>query len=358
MKNDLSAANEGFMGKAINTAIRIAMIGLMAAWCFAIVRPFITLIFWSIIIAVAVYPGFQRLAVISGGRYGFTAILVTGTLLLIIAGPTVMLADVVVDNAQVLATQLKSGSLSIPLPPSNVRSWPLVGAPLADFWTLASGNLEKALAMFAPQLKLFGRWLLTSVTTTGLEILKFILAIVIAGILLANSAPGSRVAHDIAGLLVGARGGEYILLIVATIRGVAKGVLGVALIQSILAGTGFMVADVPGAGLLALLCFFLAVIQLGPVLVIIPVVIYVFSIHDYYFALPFLIWNIFVALIDNILKPLLMGRGAEIPMMVIFLGAIGGLLLSGVIGLFVGAVVLALGYKLLQVWLGTSRETA
>ncbi len=358
MNKGFSDTNTDFMEKAVNAAIRIAVIALMIAWCFAIIRPFISPICWGVIIAIALYPGFHRIVEISGGRQGIIAIVVTLLLLLILAGPIILLAGVIVDNAHVLAEQLRSGALNIPPPPKSVRTWPLVGGTVAYFWTLASANLENAVAVLAPQLKLFAGWLLTAVASAGISVLQFIFAIIIAGILLANATAGHRIAHDIAKRFAGDKGEELTRVAEATVHGVARGVLGVALIQAILAGMGFMVADVPGAGLLALLCLFLAVIQIGPTLVLIPVVVYVYSIDEGMFASAFLVWNVFVALIDNILKPLLMGRGVDIPMAVIFLGAIGGMLLSGIIGLFVGAVVLALGYKLFQAWLDEVREAA
>lgn len=339
------------MQKGVEIAIRIGTIALLIIWCFQIIQPFITLVFWGVIIAIAIYPKFMQLVNLSGNRQSLMATLITIAMLLILAGPIIMLGGLVGDNAQVLAAHLKAGPIVIPPPPESVRTWPLVGKSIANFWDLASSNLESALGMLAPQIKVFAGWLLKAAASTGLGVLQFIASIIIAGILLAHSQAGYQNAFVIANRFAGEKGEELLMLAIATVRGVARGVLGVALIQSILAGLGFVVADVPGAGLLAILCLFLAIIQVGPGLVIIPVVIYVFSVKSTVFASVFLVWSVFVTLIDNVLKPLLMGKGIDIPMLVIFLGAIGGMLLSGIIGLFVGAVVLALGYKLFNAWL-------
>jgi predicted PurR-regulated permease PerM len=246
---------------------------------------------------------------------------------------------------------LTDATLSIPAPPESVGSWAIVGEPLERFWRLASVNLAAALGEIRPQIVAFGHWLLATVAELGLGILQFVLAIVIAGVFLANAQGSGQTARAIATRLAGERGADYAELGQATVRSVARGILGVALIQSLLAGLGFLAVGIPGAGLLALLCLLLAVVQIGPAVVLIGTVIYVFSTADTFTAVIFLIWSIFVGLIDNVLKPVLLGRGVKVPMVVIFVGAIGGFLASGIIGLFVGAVVLALSFTLFRAWL-------
>ncbi len=190
--------------------------------------------------------------------------------------------------------------------------------------------------------------------------MQFVLAILIAGALLANSEAAGRATRAVANRLAGERGLEFASVAEQTVRSVASGILGVALIQALLAGLGFLVAGVPAAGLLTLICLVFGVIQLGVVIVLIPVVIYLFSTADMVTAVGFLIWAILVAPVDNILKPILLGRGVDVPMLIIFVGAIGGFLNAGIIGLFTGAVVLALGYKLFLAWLAqdSTPETA
>ena len=340
-----------FVRRAVEAAIRIGLVALLVAWCFQIVRPFIVPIVWGIIIAVAVHPLYRRLEAAVGNRRTIAATLFTLLMLVLLIGPTVMLAGTLAESAQRLAADLTDGTLLIPAPPESVGSWPIVGERLERFWRLASVNLAGALGEIHPQVAAFGRWLLATVGDLGLGTLQFVIAIIIAGVLLAHAQSGGDSARAIATRLAGERGAAYADLGQATVRSVARGILGVALIQSLLAGLGFLAVGVPGAGLLALVCLLLAVVQIGPILVLIGTVIYVFSTADPFTAVIFLIWSIFVALIDNVLKPILLGRGVKVPMVIIFVGAIGGLLASGIIGLFVGSVVLALSFTLFKAWL-------
>ena len=231
----------------------------------------------------------------------------------------------------------------------------LVGPPLKNAWELASKNLSAALQTFAPQIKAIIPKLLLISAGIGLTVLQWIISIIVAGVLLANFSSGAKAAHTLASRLFGEeKAPEFEQLAGATIRSVTTGILGVALIQSICAALGFVVGGLPGAGLWAVIFLFSAVLQLGG-LVLVPAVIYMFTIAGTTKAVLFLIWCIIVAVMDNVLKPLLLGRGVPVPMAVVFLGAIGGFIVMGTIGLFVGAIALSVGYKLLIAW---TRETA
>jgi len=351
-----SAEDTIALNRALEIAVRIGLLALLLAWCFQIVRPFLDLVAWGMIIAVATYPVYQRLEASLGERRGLAATLFTLILLALLIGPTIMLAGTLAGGAHQFAHALSTGTLSVPPPPEEIAGWPLVGVPLERLWNLASVNLQAALHEFEPQIKSLGLRVLSAAADTSLGILQFMAAIVVAGVLQAHASRGGQVAQVIASRLGGERGMQLMDLAQATVRGVARGILGVALIQSLLAGIGFLAVGLPAAGFLALLCFLLAVVQIGPILVLIPSVIYVFSTSNSVTAVVFLVWCVFVALIDNVLKPLLLGHGAKVPMVVIFVGAIGGLLASGIIGLFVGSVVLALGYSLLVAWLEQGRD--
>jgi predicted PurR-regulated permease PerM len=275
-------------------------------------------------------------------------------LFVILLLPTVMLADTLVNTVQLLAKKLQAGTLEVPPPPAGLAAWPLIGEPLHTFWRAASENLGVALKPVAPQLQALGAWLVGSAARAGLGILQFLAAIIIAGVLLAYTQLGARTARTLGTRLAGEQGTDYINLAEATVRSVARGILGVALIQSLLAGLGFLFVGIPGAGLWAFIALFLSVIQVGVVPVTLPAVIYVFATADTGVAVIFLCWNIFISAIDNLLKPMLLGRGVKVPMFVIFVGSIGGFIALGIIGLFTGAVVLALGYKLFMAWLDES----
>jgi predicted PurR-regulated permease PerM len=340
-----------FLNRAVEAAIRIGMIAGLIVWCFMIARPFLVPIVWGAIIAVAIFHRYERLRAALGGGRIMTAVLITLLMLVLLVVPSVLLGSSLVNGARDVVNSFQSGELYIPPPPSSVAGWPLIGEPIARIWSLASQNLEEALRQASPLLKGFGAWLLGAAAGAGLALLQFVLAILIAGVLLANSGAASRAARAVAKRLAGERGLEFVGVAEQTVRSVASGILGVAFIQALLAGLGFLVAGVPAAGLLTLICLVFGVIQLGVVIVLVPVVIYLFSTADTVTAVGFLIWAILVAPVDNILKPILLGRGVDVPMLIIFVGAIGGFLNAGIIGLFIGAVVLALGYKLFLAWL-------
>jgi predicted PurR-regulated permease PerM len=244
----------------------------------------------------------------------------------------------------------------VPPPSESVKSWPVIGEPFYKFWSLASNNLGAALSKMAPQLKKFGIPLLSTAAGAGVGILKFVVSLIIAGVLLANASGGSQTARAFAKRLTGERGTMVVQLAAATVRSVALGILGVALIQTLLAGMGFLAVGVPGAGFWALLVLVLAVVQLPTILILGPIIVYVFYTSSTVIAVVFAIWSILVGISDAFLKPLLMGRGVDVPMLVIFIGAIGGFMASGIIGLFVGAVIFALGYKLFLLWLSADTQ--
>jgi len=354
-----SPTGDVYVERALEAAIRIGLVALLILWSFQIVRPFIIPIIWGTIIAVAAYPGYQWLQDKLGGRRKLSAVLFTLFMLLVVIAPTLMLSGTLVETVKLLAKDLtEHGTLTIPPPPESIRGWPLIGVELDGFWSLASENIQAALKQVGPQIRAVGKWLLATAAGAGFGILQFIFAIVIAGVLMPCAATGDRIAHAIVARLAGSERADLVELAEKTIRSVASGILGVALIQSLLAGLGFMVAGVPAAGFWALLCLLLGVAQIGIIFVMVPVIIYLFNTADTVTAVAFLVWSIPVGLMDNILKPIFLARGVKTPMVIIFMGAIGGFLASGIIGLFVGAVVLALSYELFMLWLNTAPVVA
>lgn len=352
----LASPRDIWSSKVVETAIRLSMLVILLVWCFQLLQPFILPFLWAVIIAVAIHPLYVSLVKLLQGRSAIAAALITIGFLVILMVPSVMLTKLLVENVAALADGFREGRLDIPPPPASVREWPLIGDAVANAWNFVLTNFSEALLLVKPQIKVLGLWLVNLAASAGIGLLIFVAASVIAGILLAHSAQSHQLAYGISRRLVGERGDNFADLAGATIRSVARGVLGVAVIQALLAGLGFMAAGVPGAGIWALLSLISAVVQIGVGPIVIPVIIYVFATGDTITAVVFLIWNVFIMVLDNFLKPLLIGRGVDVPMVVIFLGAIGGLLLSGIVGLFIGAIVLALGYKLFQAWLVTPPE--
>ncbi len=343
------ATEKTHVGRAVDVSINVGLVALLAAVCLLILAPFVPVIAWGIIIAVASYPTVQRLQSALQGRGGWAAAIWTVLLLAILIVPAVLLATSTVEGARSLAEHTKEGTFVVPPPPPNIESWPLIGAPLNRIWSIASNNFTEALKMFAPQLKTILPGLLSASAGIGLTVLQFFFSILISGALLAKTQSAAAVASAFCNRLFGERGAEFQNLVGSTIRSVTAGILGVALIQTVLAAGGFLVVGLPGAGLWAVIFLVAAVLQVG-VLVLIPAVIFVFATATTTKAVIFLIWCIVVGLLDNVLKPLLLGRGSSVPTAVVFLGAIGGFVAMGIIGLFVGAIVLSVGYKLFLAW--------
>jgi len=353
-----SAEDRAFFKRAIESSIRIGLVVFLVLWCFQIARPFIPPIVWGIILAIATQPLHAALCRALGGRRSLAAALLVGGALLVLIVPSILLTTNVVESATRLAQKVEAGTLEVPAPPPEVASWPIVGERVHAFWTAASRNLETALDPLHPQLMAVGRWALHAGASGGLGILVFALSVVLAGVLLASGRPAADVARRVAERLVPGRGAELTALAHDTIQSVTRGILGTAFIQAFLAGVGMLAAGVPAFGLWTLLVLLLAVVQLPTVLVLLPIAVWVFASKSTLVAVLFAIWSVLVGLSDNVLKPLLLGRGSSVPMVVIFIGAIGGFLRAGIIGLFVGAVVLAVGHNLFKWWLESPSETA
>ena len=344
------AYNEAQINRALEASIHIGLTVLLATACLLILRPFIPLLAWGIIIAVAAYPAFKRLQKLIGGRGVLAAVLFTLILLAVLILPVFLLADSLVEGVQAVTAHVKSGAPIVPPPPPSIAGWPLIGAPLTRVWLLASRDLTELLKEFAPQIKAALPGVLSATAGLGGTVLQLLLSIAVSGVLLANAQAAYEMTRSLANRLFGEKGPEFQELVGSTIRSVTFGIIGVAIMQSAFAALGFLVVGLPAMGLWAVIFLIAAVLQVGG-LVLVPAVIYVFATASTAKAVIFLIWCIIVGLMDNVLKPLLLGRGVAVPIAVVFLGAIGGFVAMGIIGLFVGAIVLSVGYKLFLAWL-------
>lgn len=350
MPLDQAASTRASVNRAVEVSIHVGLLILLVVACLLILYPFIPLVTWGIIIAVAAYPGFQKLQRLLGDRPVLAAVLFTLVLLAVLIVPAILLGQSLVEGAQAATAKFKSGVPIIPPPPDNIETWPIIGPPLKGLWTLASRDLSEAIRRFGPQIKAALPGVLSASAGFGLTVLQLLLSIVVSGVLLANAQAAYQVVRSLANRIFGEKGPEFQQLVGKTIRSITFGILGVALIQSFFAALGFFVVRLPAASLWSVIFVFGAVLQAGG-LILVPAVIYVFATASTTTAVIFLIWCIIVGLLDNILKPLLLGRGVAVPMVVIFLGAFGGMFAMGIIGLFVGAVVLSVGYKLFLAWL-------
>ncbi len=337
---------------SVDVAIRLTVIAVLVTWCFKIFQPFILPIMWGVIIAVALAPLFGKLTALLGGRRGLTALVFTLLALALITVPTFEITDSVVRSSIEVGHELEEGTLTVPPPNESVRDWPVIGDRAYDAWNSASTNLSAAVELYRPQLQSVGGWVLGKVSGLAGAILITIIALIIAGFMLTYAEGGERSARSVAGRLGGPRGEGLVGTTTATIRSVAQGVLGVALVQSAAAGLGMFLVGIPGWGIWTVIILVLAVIQLPPLLVLGPILAWYFTAADStVVAVLFAVWSLVVSVSDTFLKPMFLGRGVDIPMPVILIGAIGGVILHGIIGLFVGAVVLAIGYELFRAWM-------
>jgi predicted PurR-regulated permease PerM len=339
-----------FEKNAIEAAIKIGILGAMVIGTVRIIHPFLMPVAWAIIIAVAMEPFIGWFALRLGGRRKLASVLFALLVIAILVIPSIMMATSSIDAVQTLSANLENGSLTVPPPPEGVKEWPVIGPSVSKTWTLASTNLAAALKQFGPQLKAGASALLGSVGGGLKAVFMFVISVIIAAVLLATAEKGSLIMTRIISRFVGEKGPKLVTLATATIRGVMQGVVGVAIIQAVLSAIGMAVVGVPAAGLWAILVLVLAVIQLPPIIVLAPIAGWVFSFADTVPAVIFLVWALLVSASDGFLKPLLMGRGVDAPMLVILIGALGGMMLSGIIGLFVGAVVVAISYTLFMAW--------
>ncbi len=334
----------------IEMAVKLSILAMLVGWTFLLVRPFMIPVIWGMILAVAMEPFIRKVTALLGGRRSLAATLFVLTIIAALIIPSVLLVMESIDTVQLISERMHEQTLVIPPPPAEVAEWPLIGAKVHQAWQLFSTNLEGALRQFAPQLKGFVSSLLGSVGGGLSGLFMVIVSTCIAGVFLAKAEGSAAVAEKIITRFAGEKGAATTALATATIRGVMTGVVGVAVIQAVLSAIGMVVVGVPAAGLWSVLVLVFAVSQLPPIIVLGPVAAYVFSAADTTTAVIFLLWAIVVSASDGFLKPLLMGRGVDIPMLVILIGALGGMMLFGIIGLFVGAVVLAIMYTEFMAW--------
>ena len=351
--SDAAAADRNFQKNAMASFIQIGALVVLIVWCFQIIAPFILVILWGMLIAVALHPVHTVLAAKLGGRekLSVTVFVLLGLAILLV--PSWITAESSFAAMKSVGEQLRSGTVSISPPDESVAEWPLIGEKVHEIWSDAASNLETTLNKYSDQFQTLGRHVVSAAGSMAIGILQFVISIIIAGVFLVSAESGHKTAVRFASSLVGNRGEALISLAVATTRSVAKGVLGVAIIQALLAAIGLALIGVPAPGIWAFAVLVLAIVQLPPLIVLMPIAVWVFSVAEPMSATIFAVYAFIVSISDSFLKPLFLGRGMDIPMLVILLGAIGGMIMSGIVGLFLGAIVLALGYTIMVAWMET-----
>ena len=339
--------------RLLDLFIRAGLIALLAALCYIVFAPFLTLLVWALVLAVVLSPLHAWLVRRVGGRAGLAATLVViaGTLVLVV--PSALLMNSFGSSVKGLVDAVQQNTLQIPAPAESVQGWPLVGRKIYGVWSRASADLPALVQSMQPKIGELARKALSIVANIGIGVLQFLASLIVAGILMAHGETAARGGRAILVRLVGKERGESMQkLSTATVRGVAQGVIGIAFIQAILVGLALLLAGVPWAGVLAAIVLVLSIAQVPALLVILPVLAYIWTGGRYATgaAIIYTIALLVAGLADNILKPLMLGRGVEAPMPVILLGALGGMASGGVLGMFVGATVLALGYQIFTRW--------
>ena len=344
----------------LDLLIRFGLIVVLVVLCDRVLGPFWHILLWALILAVGLSPLQQTIADKMSGNQGWSAALLIATLLLVLGIPIAILTASFGEGIIELRNSIENRTLDIPAPSESVAQWPLIGEKIYSTWHLAAFDTPAFVQSLQPNLGQLARKLLAAAQSAVAAGFLFIGALIIAGIMMAYSRPGHDTAQRIFTRLAGEHGPTLLTLCIATVRSVAVGVLGVALIQSILLGLGFVIADVPMAGLLAVIALLLGILQIPAALVVIPVLVWLWTSSDasvtanaFYTA-----FLLLAGLSDNVLKPLLLGRGVDIPMPVILLGALGGMFTAGFIGLFMGAVGLAVGYKVFMAWVDRDLDKA
>jgi len=341
-----------FVRSMLESALRVGLVFLLLVWTYDIIRPFTVPIIWGSIIAMAAFPLVKLLEPRLGGRRGLTCTLITLFFIIVLVVPTWSATEALLGTVKKIHTALESGQVHVPAAPAGVQEWPLVGDKLFALWSSANQDLEASLQQYSPQIKELSTTLLKRIGSSLMGVLMFVVSLIIAGAFMAFADGCASIANRFFVRVGGVKpGGEWASLTVATVRSVLQGVVGVALIQTALVSIGLFVADVPGAPVWSAIVLFLAIAQLPPLLILAPIMVYMFSTADTTTAVIFTVYQLVAGASDSFLKPLLMGRGLDIPMPVILIGAIGGMIATGIIGLFVGAVVLSIWYKLFSLWL-------
>lgn len=336
----------------LDVMIRVGLIAFLVVMCVKIFSPFMGLVLWALVLAVTLYPLHQRIAKRMGDRQGRAATLLVLAGLLLIGVPSVMLASSFAGDVKDIHSTFENNTISIKQPSPSVAEWPLVGEKIYNAWSLAAKDLPALLEKMQPQLGTISKFILGMVANTAGGVLSFLASLAIAGIMMAYGKAGNAAMLQIINRLAGPGKGPHLhSLSTATIRSVAMGVIGVAFIQALLLGVGFIVAGIPAAGVLAIVVLILGIAQLPATLITLPIIAYVWWSGDsMVMNVVFSVYFLVAGMADNVLKPLLLGRGVDAPMPIILIGALGGMVTGGMIGLFLGAVILTLGYKIFMEW--------
>ena len=347
------------INQPIDTFIKIVLLSILIIASFSIAKPFIMLIIWSIIVAVALYPIYQKITgKFTGKKKSMVSSLFIIALLALIIVPATNMTQSIIGSTKEIYHNFEQGSLEIPPPNTSVKDWPFVGEKIFNAWSNANSDMESFIRSNPDTVKNSVGWFFDSFKGLMGSVFLSLIAIIIAGVFMSNADGGYKVGLDFANKIMDGKGFEFMKMSINTIRSVVKGIILVALIQGVLAYIGFATVGMSTAGLLAFVVLFAAIVQVPVSLVVIPVIIYVFSVEETTTAVIFAIYMLVVALLDNVLKPMLLAKGLQTPMIIILIGAIGGMIVEGILGLFIGPVILAIAHNLYMSWVKSTPEVS
>lgn len=343
--------------KRLERTISGAALALLVVGCLVVLWPFLSALLWAVVLTFASWPVYRQMVRITAGRRTLAAALMTLATTLVFLVPFLIVGYTLADNVQDLTAAWKQ---SLESGPPEAPGWlykiPLVGSAIAGYWTTLAGDSQSLLRALGKLLEPASALLFTGGLTIGHGLIELAVSIFVAFFLYRDGIGLAHRAVRIARRIAGDRGEHLLRLAGSTVRSVVYGILGTALVQGLLAGIGYEIARVPGAALLALLTFFLAVTPIGPPLVYVPVALWLFHKGSTGWAIFMTVWGLIVSSVDNVLKPWLISHGSDMPFLLIFFGVIGGALGFGFIGVFLGPTLLAVGYRLLKEWAGVQEE--
>ena len=343
-----------------HTTLAVIFIGGLMAASFWILRPFLMSILWASLIVIATWPVLEMLQARLGGRRGLAAAIMTLIILLVVLIPLTLAVLTIINHVDDIAARVKSlSTLTLPpSPPEWLERIPLAGEKLAAKWReLAVLSPEERSTLVTPYAKNLLQWFADKAGSVGMTMLQFLLTTIIAAIMYANGEIIRSGILSFARRLAGQRGEDVAILAGKAVRGVALGVVVTAIIQAAVGGAGLAITGVPAASVLTAVMFMFCLAQIGPALVLIPAVIWLYWKGEPIWGTVLLVFSIIAVTMDNFIRPVLIKKGADLPLVMIFAGVIGGLIAFGIIGLFIGPVVLAVTYTLLKAWVtGSSQE--
>ncbi|HDS8978095.1 TPA: AI-2E family transporter [Raoultella ornithinolytica] len=351
--NNLLVVEKRLVARFLDMFIRFGLILALASFCYTVFSPFLNMMLWAVILAVTLYPLHQYFAARLGGKQGWSSTLIVLFGIVLIVVPTVLMISSLGESVSVMIDKLSGRAFVIPPPSAHIATIPIVGEKISVLWLKASNDLPGLISNYRTQIGDIAKATLGILASMGGGLLGFILSFIVAGIIMTWGAAGADSARRIAIRLTDENKGQSLVkLCTSTIRAVAQGVIGVALIQALLVGVIMIVAGIPAVGIFFILALILGIAQIPVILVTAPAIALMWSLGDHGTAMNivYTILLIVAGMADNVLKPLMLGRGVDAPMPVVLLGALGGMAASGILGMFIGATLLSIGYRIFMSW--------